>query len=98
LRQRRSVLVTTTTPTGARRLRDLLADAVQHRYTPLDLGPIMGRFLDAVSPRLVLVMETEIWPNMLAACEQRGIDVMLINAASVGALRSRLRPRAPVQC
>jgi 3-deoxy-D-manno-octulosonic-acid transferase len=80
LRQCRSVLVTTTTPTGARRLRDLLADAVQHRYTPLDLGPIMGRFLDAVSPRLVLVMETEIWPNMLAACEQRGIDVMLINA------------------
>jgi len=86
LRQRRSVLVTTTTPTGTRRLRDLLADAVQHRYTPLDLRPIMGRFLDAVSPRLVLVMETEIWPNMLAACGQRGIDVMLVNA--------RLSPRS----
>jgi 3-deoxy-D-manno-octulosonic-acid transferase len=40
----------------------------------------MARFLNVVAPRLVLVMETEIWPNMLAACERRGIDVMLINA------------------
>ena len=79
LRRGRSVLVTTTTPTGARRLQDLFGDAVQHRYTPLDLGWIMRRFLDAVAPRLVLVMETEIWPNMLAACARRGIDVMLIN-------------------
>jgi len=80
LRERQSVLVTTTTPTGARRLQDLLADAVQHCYTPLDLSWIMGRFLDRVSPRLVLVIETEIWPNMLNACELRGIDVMLVNA------------------
>jgi len=80
LRQGLSVLVTTTTPTGARRLQDLLADAVQHCYTPLDLGWIMRRFLDVVSPRLVLVMETEIWPNMLAVCERRGVEVILINA------------------
>jgi 3-deoxy-D-manno-octulosonic-acid transferase len=80
LRRECSVLVTTTTPTGARRLDDLLGKAVQHRYTPFDLGLIMRRFLDAVSPRLVLVMETEIWPNMLAACERRGIEVILVNA------------------
>ncbi len=79
LRRDLSVLVTTTTPTGARRLQDLFADAVQHRYTPLDLGRIMRRFLDVVSPRLVLVMETEIWPNMLAECDRRGIDVLLVN-------------------
>lgn len=80
LRRGQRVLVTTTTPTGARRLQDLFAGAVQHRYAPLDLGWILRRFLNAVSPRLVLVMETEIWPNMLVACERRGIDVMLINA------------------
>jgi 3-deoxy-D-manno-octulosonic-acid transferase len=86
LRRECSVLVTTTTPTGARRLDDLLGKAVQHCYTPFDLGLIMRRFLDAVSPRLVLVMETEIWPNMLAACERRGIEVILVNA--------RLSPRS----
>jgi 3-deoxy-D-manno-octulosonic-acid transferase len=74
------VLVTTTTPTGAQRLRDLFEDRVRHVYTPYDLPPVMGRFLDAVGPRLVLVMETEIWPNMLAACAARRIPVVLANA------------------
>lgn len=74
------VLVTTTTPTGARRLKDLFADRVQHAFTPYDLGWIMRRFLDRIRPRLVLVIETEIWPNMLLSCEQRGIPVILANA------------------
>jgi 3-deoxy-D-manno-octulosonic-acid transferase len=74
------VLVTTTTPTGAARLRALFADDVQHCHTPIDLPWIMGRFLGRVRPRLVLVMETEIWPNMLAACGQRRIPVILANA------------------
>lgn len=74
------LLVTTTTPTGAERLRGLFADAVHHLYTPFDLTPIMNRFLDAAGPRLAVVMETEIWPNMLSACERRGIPVVLANA------------------
>lgn len=75
-----SVMVTTTTPTGARRLHELFGDRVRHCYTPLDAPPIMRRFLDAVAPTLVLVLETEIWPNMLLGCEQRGIPVILANA------------------
>jgi 3-deoxy-D-manno-octulosonic-acid transferase len=74
------VLVTTTTPTGAAHLHGQLGDAVQHRYTPFDLPGIQRRFLDRVQPRLLLVMETEIWPNMLAACAGRAVPVMLINA------------------
>ena len=74
------LLVTTTTPTGAARLRDLFGDQVAHRYTPYDLPGILSRFLDQVSPRLLLVMETEIWPNTLALCERRGIPVVLANA------------------
>ena len=53
---------------------------MQHVYTPFDLPPVVGRFLALVRPRLVLVMETEIWPNMLAACNDRGIPVVLANA------------------
>jgi 3-deoxy-D-manno-octulosonic-acid transferase len=40
----------------------------------------MGRFLNAVRPRLAIVMETEIWPNMLRACQERGVPVILANA------------------
>jgi 3-deoxy-D-manno-octulosonic-acid transferase len=80
LRGGHRVLVTTTTPTGAARLRELLGEAVQHRYTPFDLTGIVRRFVDRVQPRWLLVMETEIWPNMLAVCAERGIGSMLINA------------------
>jgi 3-deoxy-D-manno-octulosonic-acid transferase len=74
------ILVTTTTPTGAARVAALFGERVQHVYTPLDLPPVMRRFLRLVRPRLVLVMETEIWPNMLAACRRGAIPVMLVNA------------------
>lgn len=74
------VMVTTTTPTGSERLRALFEDRVRHLYTPFDLTPIVNRFLNAVGPRLAVVMETEIWPNMLSACERRGIPVVLANA------------------
>jgi 3-deoxy-D-manno-octulosonic-acid transferase len=74
------VMVTTTTPTGSERLRTLFEDGVHHVYTPFDLMPIMHRFLDAVRPRLAVVMETEIWPNMLRACERLDIPVVLANA------------------
>jgi 3-deoxy-D-manno-octulosonic-acid transferase len=74
------VMVTTTTPTGSERLTSLFEDKVRHVYTPFDLTPIMNRFLDAVRPGLAVIMETEIWPNMLRACEKRGIPVVLANA------------------
>jgi 3-deoxy-D-manno-octulosonic-acid transferase len=74
------VMVTTTTPTGSTRVRALFEDRVGHVYAPYDLNPAVERFLDAVAPRLVLVMETEVWPNMLRACERRGIPVILANA------------------
>jgi 3-deoxy-D-manno-octulosonic-acid transferase len=74
------IMVTTTTPTGSARLKALFEDRVRHVYAPYDLKPAVGHFLDAVAPRLVLVVETEVWPNLLAACEGRGIPVILANA------------------
>jgi 3-deoxy-D-manno-octulosonic-acid transferase len=74
------VLVTTTTPTGAARVEDLFGAAVTHRYTPFDLPGMVGRLLDRVRPRLILVMETEIWPNTLVEAERRRIPVILANA------------------
>jgi 3-deoxy-D-manno-octulosonic-acid transferase len=74
------VFVTTTTPTGADRVRRLFDGEVVHRYFPYDLPGIVHDFLDAVHPDMVLVMETEIWPNLLAECQRRAVPVMLVNA------------------
>ena len=74
------VLVTTTTPTGADQVRRLFDGEVAHRYFPYDLPAVVQRYLDAVHPALVVVMETEIWPNLVAACDRRGIRLVLLNA------------------
>lgn len=74
------VLVTTTTPTGADRLGSLFSAQVPHLYTPFDLAPVVRRFLAQVEPRLVIIMETEVWPNLLEICAERGIPVVLANA------------------
>jgi len=76
------VTVTCMTPTGSERIRALFADEprVQHCYLPYDLPWAMGRFLDHLKPRLGIVMETELWPNLIDQCHRRGIPVALANA------------------
>jgi len=73
------LLFTTTTPTGRDRVRQILGGTVEHRYVPYDLPWLVGRFLDRVRPRAVIVMETELWPNLFAACAARGIPLVLAN-------------------
>lgn len=74
------VMVTTMTPTGSARVRALWGDAVNHGYAPYDLPWAWALFLRRVRPRVLVVMETELWPNMLAAARARGIPVVLANA------------------
>ncbi|RMF19818.1 MAG: 3-deoxy-D-manno-octulosonic acid transferase [Gammaproteobacteria bacterium] len=74
------VLVTTTTPTGSERVTASLGDSVHHVYLPFDLPGMMRRFLNRWQPRVLVVMETELWPNLIAACHRRDIPVMLANA------------------
>ncbi|WP_317933325.1 lipid IV(A) 3-deoxy-D-manno-octulosonic acid transferase [Halioxenophilus sp. WMMB6] len=73
------LLITTTTPTGSAQVRERLGERVQHVYLPYDLPPAIHRFLDHFKPRLLLVMETELWPNLLRLCRKRGIDSVLVN-------------------
>ncbi len=73
-------VITTTTPTGSRRVRELFGDQVRHVYLPYDIPRFLARFLDATRPRLALMIETEIWPNLLDACERRGLPCILANA------------------
>ncbi len=74
------ITLTNATPTGSERARALFGEQVQHRYVPWDLPWAVERFLDRVQPKLVLLMETELWPNIVHACRRRGIPVMLVNA------------------
>ncbi|MGB1109812.1 MAG: glycosyltransferase N-terminal domain-containing protein, partial [Gammaproteobacteria bacterium] len=76
----RPVLMTTTTPTGAQRVHSLFGDQVRQLYMPYDLPGVIGRFLRKVQPAMVLVVETEIWPNLIAGCHRRGIPLAMINA------------------
>lgn len=74
------VLVTTMTPTGAERVRTTFGDQVTHLYIPYDLPGAVKRFLNAAKPRVGIIMETELWPNLIHACHVRGIPLCLVNA------------------
>ncbi|MBW3550170.1 MAG: lipid IV(A) 3-deoxy-D-manno-octulosonic acid transferase [Proteobacteria bacterium] len=74
------LLVTTITPTGSERARALWPDDVEHVYLPYDLPGAVGRFLDHFRPHAALIMETELWPNLLFGCRARGIPAYILNA------------------
>ena len=76
----RSIIVTTTTPTGSSRVRAEFGDAVFHVYMPYDLPGAVERFLERVKPEFVLIMETELWPNLFYQCRQRDIPLVVANA------------------
>ncbi len=74
------LLVTTITPTGSERVRALWGHDVEHVYLPYDLPGAVSRFIDHYRPRAGLIMETELWPNLLFGCRDRGVPVYILNA------------------
>ena len=73
-------VITTITPTGSERVRSLWGDAVDHVYLPYDVPGSVGRFLGHFKPSLALILETELWPNLLFGCRDRAIPVYILNA------------------
>ena len=80
------VWVTTTTPTGSERVQAALGYRVRHSYAPYDLPGSVARFLERARPRQVVIMETELWPNLFRAIRKRGLPLLVANA--------RLSPRS----
>ncbi|MBD2857493.1 lipid IV(A) 3-deoxy-D-manno-octulosonic acid transferase [Spongiibacter sp. KMU-158] len=74
------VVVTTMTPTGSDRVVDRFGDRVFHVYAPYDLPDAVARFLFRVKPRVAVIMETEVWPNLVSQTASRGVPVILANA------------------
>lgn len=83
------MFLSTTTLTGQQVARARLSEADAIFYFPFDLPWVIRRLLDILQPRLFVMMETEIWPNLLRACRRRGIRTALVN----GRISSRSYPR-----
>lgn len=74
------LLLTCMTPTGRETAEALYGDAATIAYCPYDFPGAVGRFFDRYSPGVGVLMETELWPNLLAAARRRGLPVVLANA------------------
>ncbi|MDC0072311.1 lipid IV(A) 3-deoxy-D-manno-octulosonic acid transferase [Gammaproteobacteria bacterium] len=73
-------IVTTTTPTGSAILLDKMGTKVRHQYMPVDLPLCLDKFLNTWKPKALIILETEIWPNLISHCKNRGIFTALVNA------------------
>ncbi|HEY8068662.1 MAG TPA: 3-deoxy-D-manno-octulosonic acid transferase [Burkholderiales bacterium] len=74
------MLITCTTTAGRETLKELHGESVHVAWLPYDYPGAVRRFLEHYRPRLGVLMETEIWPNLLAACADDGVPMLLANA------------------
>jgi len=73
------LVVSTTTVTGQRVARGFGDEVDAVCYAPFDFPAFVNRALDRIAPELLLVVDTEIWPNLLRACRRRGADALIVN-------------------
>lgn len=77
---RKPLTLTAFTPSGSERVQSLFAGDLFHVYAPLDLPGAVRRFFDRLQPAIVIVLETEIWPNLYHEARRRNIPLLIINA------------------
>ena len=75
----RSILISTTTVTGSSRVKKILGDTVNHQYFPFDLDFCVDKFLKFWKPTCMILIDTEVWPNMVSSCSKKKIPVVLLN-------------------
>lgn len=73
------IVVTTMTPTGSDEVARLFGNRVKHCYAPYDYPGSVRRFLKNAGPKVAMIMETEIWPNLILGCKRSGIPVVFAN-------------------
>ena len=76
----RQILLTGMTPTGRATAQELFGDAITCVYLPVDFVALHQRLIDHFRPSILLIMETEIWPNLLHACQRNAIPALIVNA------------------
>ena len=73
-------LVTTSTPTGSDILLKKLGNKIKHQYLPIDIPFCINLFIGTWRPKALILLETEIWPNVIHCCKKQGIFTALVNA------------------
>ena len=74
------ITMTCMTPTGSEQIRKLFGDQVGHAYLPYDLPWLQRRLIRRLQPKIAIIMETELWPNLVAECQRARVPVLLANA------------------
>ncbi len=74
------ITITCMTPTGSEQIRKLFGEQVGHVYLPYDLPWLQRRLLRKMKPQIGIIMETELWPNLVAECERAEVPLILANA------------------
>lgn len=75
-----ALIVTTFTPTGSERVKELFGERLAHQYIPLDFPGAVKRFLNRVQPQLGIIMETELWPNLFCLAHAQKRPMIISNA------------------
>jgi len=91
------ILITTSTPTGSSVVNKNFGKRVEHCYLPIDLIGSVKRFLKQVNPQIAIVMETELWPNLIHQLHKKDIPILLANARmSEKSMNGYLKKAAPL--
>lgn len=80
LKKNLRILVTTMTPTGSQQVLNRFGTQVVHHYVPYDLPWVLRRFFKKFKPRVAVIMETELWPNMIHQANRYKVPILLVNA------------------
>lgn len=80
LQQGKKVCVTTTTATGSAHVQKLFKNKVSHVYLPYELPGAIKRFLKQFNPKALIIVETELWPNLICTCAKQSLPIIIINA------------------
>jgi 3-deoxy-D-manno-octulosonic-acid transferase len=74
------ILITSNTPTSKILFENSKLENITHCYLPMDFYLITKKFVKMVSPKLLIIIETEIWPNLYSLCEKNETKIIIINA------------------
>ncbi len=73
------IIFSTSTETGQEMAKKFIGDAAAFIYFPLDIPAVVGKVIKTVAPDVFVLVETELWPNFLRVCKERGIKTLMVN-------------------
>ncbi|PAJ74269.1 3-deoxy-D-manno-octulosonic acid transferase [Pseudoalteromonas sp. NBT06-2] len=74
------IIITCNSPTGTEQIKRSFSGTVEHVYLPLDFPCATRRFIKNLKPKMICILETELWPNLIAQSKKQNIPVILLNA------------------